>query len=179
MTVILSPTAALIAGNTSSEAGAWSSWRPPWFDTMIPSHADIGGAHRVGRAHDPLDDQLAREQPAVIFEVRQVCALRRHLRAVELDGLLGVGAGAGIGQPVLQHRRAAACLIYSTTQPGCVIASARIDGFRLSAARIQLPRILAKPLRMLRSRFECTGTSTVSTSASSPAIGGAADHVLA
>ena len=37
ITVTLSPTAALIAGNASSEAGAWSSWRPPWFETMIPS----------------------------------------------------------------------------------------------------------------------------------------------
>jgi len=37
ITVTLSPTAALIAGNASNEAGAWSSWRPPWFETMMPS----------------------------------------------------------------------------------------------------------------------------------------------
>jgi phosphate transport system permease protein len=33
----LSRTAGLIAGKASIEAGAWSSCRPPWFETMIPS----------------------------------------------------------------------------------------------------------------------------------------------
>src|SRR5216684_3517084 len=37
ITVMRSPTAALIAGSASSEPGAWSSWRPPWLETMTPS----------------------------------------------------------------------------------------------------------------------------------------------
>jgi hypothetical protein len=59
-------------------------------------------------------------------------------------------------------------LKYSTIQPGWVSASARIEGLRLSAWN-KPPRILAKPLRMLRSRFELTGVSTVNTNAPSPA----------
>ena len=37
ITVILSPTAAWMAGSTSIGEGARSSWRAPWFDTMMPS----------------------------------------------------------------------------------------------------------------------------------------------
>ena len=30
-------TASTISGSTSIGEGAWSSWRPPWFDTMMAS----------------------------------------------------------------------------------------------------------------------------------------------
>ena len=62
ITVTLSPTAALIAGNASSEAGAWSSWRPPWFDTMMPSTPISAARTASRRVQDALDDQRARER---------------------------------------------------------------------------------------------------------------------
>src|SRR5207248_9380909 len=34
-----------------------------------PLTADLGGAHRVTRIHDPFDDQVAREEAAVAFEI--------------------------------------------------------------------------------------------------------------
>ena len=47
ITVILSPTAALMAGSTSIGDGALSSWRAPWFYTMMPSTPSDGrGWHR-------------------------------------------------------------------------------------------------------------------------------------
>ena len=65
-----------------------------------PVAPEFGGAHRIGRVHDPLDDERARKEAPVFFEVAPGLGMRRDLRPVELDGVLGARPGAGVRQPV-------------------------------------------------------------------------------
>ena len=50
-----------------------------------PVDADFGGADRVGRVQDALDDEGARKQPPVAFEVAPGLRRGRGLAAAESD----------------------------------------------------------------------------------------------
>jgi hypothetical protein len=65
--------------------------------------ADLGGADRVGRVQDALDDQRPREQPAIAFEVAPGLRRRRGLGAVELQDLRDARAVAGMRHPVAER----------------------------------------------------------------------------
>ena len=58
-------TAATIPGSTSIEDGAPSSWRPPWFETMMAS-APVSAAGGRPRGRGSLQDQLA--APALLTQ---------------------------------------------------------------------------------------------------------------
>src|SRR5580704_4508519 len=80
---------------------------PPMVRHDDPVAADLGGAHRVGRVQDALDDQGAREEAAVAFEVAPGLRRGRGLGAAEADHLGGAGAVAGMRHPIAERRGAA------------------------------------------------------------------------
>ena len=69
--------------------------------------ADLRGANRVGRVEDALDDEGARKQTPIAFEVAPGLRCGRGLAAAKGDDLLGAGAIAGVRRPVPQSWRAA------------------------------------------------------------------------
>src|SRR5579883_3043806 len=74
--------------------------------------ADLGGAQGVGRMHDAFDDQRAREQLAVAFEVAPSLGVRRHLVSGEGNGLFLAGAVRRVGRPVVEGGGAARAQIF-------------------------------------------------------------------
>src|SRR6266542_4921760 len=69
-----------------------------------PVAADLGGAHRIGRVQDALDDQGAREQAPVALEVAPGLRRGRGLGPPEADHLGRAGAVAGMRHPVAEGR---------------------------------------------------------------------------
>ena len=57
MTGTREPTAETIAGSTSTDAGAPSKCRPPWFDTQMPSAPIATRALGVLRMQDALEHE--------------------------------------------------------------------------------------------------------------------------
>src|SRR6266568_4863065 len=72
--------------------------------------ADIEGALRIGRAHDALDDERAREELPIGLQVAPGLRVERPNRRGEFVNFLGVRARRRVGLPVAEHRRAAAAL---------------------------------------------------------------------
>ena len=99
--------------------------------------ADLDRAQRVGRAHDALDHQGAREQFAVGLDIPPGLRVERTHRRGEVVNLFGIRAGRRVGLPIAQHRRAAAALEVFDDPAGWVSASARIEG--LEAQRLKQP----------------------------------------
>ncbi len=107
ITVTLSPTAALIAGKASSEAGAWSSWRPPWFETMMPSTPISAARTASAGFRMPLTTSGARKEAPVALEVAPGLRRGRGLTAAESDDVRRARAIAGVRRPIPEGRRAA------------------------------------------------------------------------
>src|SRR5438128_941322 len=53
-TSMRSPTPSAIAGRASRVAGTWSSWRPPWFDTITASTPRSAARRAAAAARIPL-----------------------------------------------------------------------------------------------------------------------------
>src|SRR5207237_7552824 len=68
-----------------------------------PLAAEFGGADRVARIHDPLDDQVAREQAAVFFELAPGLRVSRGVDAEQVDDLIDGSTGGRIWHPVFER----------------------------------------------------------------------------
>src|SRR6516165_2540927 len=85
ITVTLSPTAALIRND----------------DAIDP---DFRGTNCIGRVQDALDDQRARKQAPIAFEITPSLSRGRGLPAAECNDIGGARAIAGVRRPVPQGR---------------------------------------------------------------------------
>ena len=76
-TVIRPPTAATISASASSDAIAPSTWRPPWFDTTMPSSPAVDRPPRVVGVQHALEQD---RQPRARAQPRDVVPRQRRPR---------------------------------------------------------------------------------------------------
>ena len=130
----------------------------------------ISAARKASRGSMmPLTTRLRGKSRRYCSRSRQVWALNgMHANGKIVDGL-GISAGHGIGPPVLQHRRPAAMPQILDDPAGMCQRLEQDRGFQ--AECLEKPAAdIGKPVADIAlALWSCTGTSTVSTSASRPA----------
>src|SRR5262249_8437646 len=89
-------------------AGRLIELAPAMIGYEDPVATDVERAQCVGRAHDSLHDEGAREQLAVGFQIAPGLGIERAQRAGMLVDLLCIRTLRRVRLPVAEHRRAAA-----------------------------------------------------------------------
>ena len=153
------PTASITAGKTSSALGALSSWRPPWFDSTMPSTPWTSARSASATESIPLTHTLPRQWS-------RSHAIASHPRLMSIWRLSAAAWVAKFaGKPALFARFTNCgeprCFSIRRHHLGCDTRS--ISNFELMRSGIR------KPLRTSWSRLPCTAVSTVSISAVYPA----------
>ncbi len=151
-------TASTISGRTSIGDGAWSSWRPPWFDTMIASMprstarrasaADMMPLSAIGPGQSERYQSMSAQPMAALncFVVKAASEMASCSTPGIPTKLPKVGRG-WVRKPRSQEGRRSVSRTFRAV----------IRGGRTS------------PLRTSRSRWPRTGVSTVTTRARYPA----------